>query len=103
MKQLLDVTKSQLGTQLFDEFVTSWMTGQPDKDIKNHQTNAFEYWSAYLILRGADQSKCGCLMSTFTTQFSLGNNQCPTMIVGAHQLSCVAGTVAVHVVSSCSQ
>ena len=84
MKQLLDVTKSQLGTQIFDGFIAQLANVEDDADeIKEAQTSAFESWSAYLTLRGADQSKYDSLTSTFATQFSLGNNQCPTTIVGA--------------------
>jgi hypothetical protein len=84
-KQLRDVVASQMGTKFLDEFVehqTLYPVAVTAKK-KTMKTEAYSRWMAYLLLRGSDQRKYGSLLTGFTSQFSLGNNQYPKTIMTA--------------------
>ena len=38
---------------------------------------SFNAWSAYLLLKNADQAKYGGLINHMQTQYAMGNNQYP--------------------------
>jgi hypothetical protein len=82
-KQNRDIVKSQIGTKLIHEYIktTSEYVNETDVDKQAAMINkSFEQVSAYIMLRGADQSKYGTLMKGFTQQYSLKNDQYPRTI-----------------------
>jgi hypothetical protein len=84
-KQLRDVVASQMGTKFLDEFVEhqTLYPAAASAMKKTMKAEAYSQWTAYLLLRGSDQRKYGSLLTGFTSQFSLGNNQYPKTIMTA--------------------
>ena len=84
-KQHRDIVKSNIGTRFLDTFFENTKeyknaSATEKADIK---AKAFEYYCAYLLMRGADRKKYDSLMKGFTNQFLLGNDQYPKTITGA--------------------
>jgi hypothetical protein len=85
-KQLRDVMKSYLGTDLLDKFIeqgAEYREETDDTKKKKMKEEAFDAWMAYLLLRNSDQNRDGTLMKGFVSQYSLGNNQYPKTIQAA--------------------
>ena len=85
-KQHRDVVDSQLGKKIFYEFIEHQpefrnSTSQTDKS--KMQTDSFDNWCAYMLLRNSDQAKYGSLMKGFISQYSLGNDQYPKTLTTA--------------------
>jgi recombination DNA repair RAD52 pathway protein len=53
-----------------------------DKQNKMHKT-AYPRWTAYMLMKNSDQGKYGSLMTSLTTQFSMGTNQYPEDVLKA--------------------
>jgi len=82
-KQLRDVVKSHLGTDILDTFTEHSEAYKKLSDAKEKATlkaEAFDSWMAYLMIQGSDQSKYGSLVKGFISQYSLGNDQYPKTI-----------------------
>ena len=85
-KQLRDLTKSQLGTKLLDEYVEKQQEfkDESNSDKKDEmKKNEYEKWMAYMLMRGTDQNRYGSLMKGLSQQYSLGNDQYPKTITAA--------------------
>jgi hypothetical protein len=54
-------------------------TDKPDK----MQKGLYAQWTAYMLMKNSDQGKYGSLMTSLTTQFSMGTNQYPKDIMAA--------------------
>ena len=85
-KQLRDITKSHVGTDILDKFVENIPDYQNETDAAKQQAmkdEAFERWMAYLIIWNSNQAKYGSLLNGMISQFSMGNNQYPKSITSA--------------------
>jgi hypothetical protein len=80
-KQLRDVTKSQMGNKLLNEFAEhqALYAAASAADQLVMKAEAM----AYLLIRGSNQTKYGSLLKGFVSQFSLGNEQYPKTITTA--------------------
>ena len=88
--QHMDVVASHIGKRFLDTFVEH---SEQYRDIpagadqateqKAMKDAAFEQLGAYILIRGADQSKYGSVIKGMTSQFSMGNDQYPKDLVGA--------------------
>jgi hypothetical protein len=47
------------------------------------QKGLYVQWTAYMLMKNSDQSKYGSLMTSLTTQFSMGANQYPKDVIAA--------------------
>jgi hypothetical protein len=57
---------------------------EPDMDKQNTMyKTAYPRWTAYMLMKNSDQGKYGSLMTSLTTQFSMGTNQYPEDILKA--------------------
>jgi hypothetical protein len=57
---------------------------EPDVDKQNKMYNtAYPRWTAYMLMKNSDQGKYGSLMTSLTTQFSMGTNQYPEYVLKA--------------------
>jgi hypothetical protein len=88
-KQLCDITKSQMCNKFLDESVEHQeayqAAGIADQLIMN-KTKAYKKWSAYLLIRGSDQTEYGSLLKVlkvFVSHFSLGSDQYPKTLTTA--------------------
>jgi len=71
-KQQRDVLKSNIGTQMFDEFIENTEEYRNETDTTKQQElkdNAFEQWCAFLLIRNSDQAKYGSLQKGLVSQF----------------------------------
>ena len=91
-KQQRDVLISHMGTDMFDKFVEHTEdyknaldgNGDPDPGKQDAiKAEAFSKWTAYLLIRGSDQSKYGSVTSGYVDQCSKKNNQYPDSITAA--------------------
>ena len=80
-KENRDVLKSYIGDEMFHAFVEKTADYRAS-DTTNEQRDtmkreSFNAWSAYLLLKNADQAKYGGLINHMQTQYAMGNNQYP--------------------------
>jgi hypothetical protein len=47
------------------------------------QKGLYVQWAAYMLMKNSDQGKYGSLMTSLTTQFSVGTNQYPKDVMTA--------------------
>ena len=67
-KQLRDVARSHLGSNILNKFIEQseeYRTSEDDEAKKKMRDDAYEAWMAYLVLRGRNQSKYGTIMKGF--------------------------------------
>ena len=81
-KQQRDIVKNQIGTRFLDYFFenTQEFKSANTSEQTAIKAKAFEYYCAYLLMRGANRNKYGSLMKGFVNQFSLGNDQYPSQL-----------------------
>ena len=85
-KQLQDVTKSQIGKSIVDDYAErqdDYKLLSDDDAKKENKNKEYNKWMAYLLLRGSDQNKYGSMVKGLAQQFSLGNDQYPKTIIAA--------------------
>ena len=85
-KQLRDILKSYLGDKILDIFIENSTEYRNETDTTKQQEmkdNAWERWMSYLFLDNSDKTKYGSLITSFQSQFSLGNNQWPQTLITA--------------------
>jgi hypothetical protein len=82
-KNYRDVMESQLGGPLIltkmMESIPGYNVNDPDK-VEECQGKAYKQFLAYVYLHNSDHTKYGTLISTLSTQHSLGNDQYPKNI-----------------------
>src|SRR5210317_1915166 len=64
-KQLCDVAKSQTGTGFLNECIKrleQYNSLSTTDEKKEYKKEAYDTWTAYLLMRGVDQAKYGSLM-----------------------------------------
>ena len=88
LKQLKDVYKSHLGTDIFEVFVeaTEEYRQADATEQQKLKDGAFEQWCAFLLIRNSDSSKFGSLQQGLINQYSLGNDQYPWTLSAAHDV-----------------
>ena len=82
-KEARDVLRSYIGDEIFHYFIerTSEYRDEDDEDKQQSmKDDSFAVWSAYLLLKNADQAKFGNLVNNMQTQYAMGNNQYPKNI-----------------------
>jgi hypothetical protein len=58
------------------------MRSDTDKQYEM-QNGLYAHWTAYMLMKNSDQGKYGLLMTSLTTQFSMGTNQYPKDVMAA--------------------
>ena len=79
-KENRDVLKSQIGTNLLDEFAEStaeYKATSSSLEKQNLKACAFNRWAAYILIKNSDMSKYGSLLNGMATQYAMGHNQFP--------------------------
>jgi hypothetical protein len=75
-----------MGKEFLKRFIenTREYQAEPDVDKQNKMYNtAYLRWTAYMLMKNSDQGKYGSLMTSLTTQFSMGTNQYPEDVLKA--------------------
>jgi hypothetical protein len=74
--------RDRLAQTMGKEFLTKFIENtreyqdEPDVDKQNKMYKAaYPRWTAYMLMKNSDQGKYGSLMTSLTTQFSMGTNQ----------------------------
>jgi hypothetical protein len=85
-KSYRDSMAQNMGKDFLKDFVKNTKqyadetdTGKQDK----MQKGSYARWTAYMLLKNSDQGKYGSLMTSLTTQFSMGTNQYPKDVMAA--------------------
>jgi hypothetical protein len=79
-KELRDMMKSHMGTNILNKFVENTLEYWDESNATLKQEikdRVFGKWIAYLLIRNSDQAKYGSLSNGFVSQFSMQNNQYP--------------------------
>ncbi len=82
-KQVRDVAKEYLGTEIFDYFITNTEEYREQTDPQKQaelKAAAFEQWLALLLIKNSDQSKYGTLTKKLSSDYSLGSDNYPRTI-----------------------
>ena len=85
-KQQRDVLKTYCGEDVLHTFIEGLPAYQASGDANEQQKmkdDSFEQWCAFMLIRNANSSKYGSLVTGMVSQFSMNHNQYPTTIKGA--------------------
>jgi hypothetical protein len=75
-----------MGKDFLTKFIenTREYQDEPGVDKQNAMYKvAYPRWTAYMLMKNSDQGKYGSLMTSLTTQFSMGTNQYPEDVLKA--------------------
>jgi hypothetical protein len=75
-----------MGKDFLKEFVknTKQYADETDTDKQDEMLKGlYAQWTAYMLMKNSDQGKYGLLMTSLTTQFSMGTNQYPKDVMAA--------------------
>ena len=81
-----DIVKSQIGTAILHDYVKTTPEYVDEVDVdKQHELlkGSFERLSAYVMMRGSDNSKYGSLMKGLVSQYSMKHDQYPKTMTDA--------------------
>jgi hypothetical protein len=81
-----DSMAQNMGKDFLKEFVknTKQYTDETDTDTQDKmQRGLYAQWTAYMLMKNSNQGKYGLLMTSLTTQFSMGTNQYPKDVMAA--------------------
>jgi hypothetical protein len=81
-----DSMAQNMGKDFLKDFVknTKQYADETNTDKQDEmQKGLYERWTAYMLMKNSDQGKYGSLMTSLTTQFSMGTNQYPKGIMAA--------------------
>ena len=94
-KQSRDGVKRYLGTHIFDEFIETSSEYKsiigPNMATKQRamKDEAFEEWTAFMLVKNSDYTKYGSVSKGFISQYSMGNDHYPKTLERATDiLSC---------------
>jgi len=79
-KEYRDIVKTQMGTEMLNYFVTQTQEYKDSQDAnfkQELQTNAFERWSAYLLVKHADWRKYGSLITELKSSYVRSRDEYP--------------------------
>jgi hypothetical protein len=85
-KSNCDGLAQTMGKEFLKKFIenTREYQDKPDVDKQNKiYKAAYPRWTAYMLMKNSDQGKYGLLMTSLTTQFSMGTNQYPEDVLKA--------------------
>jgi hypothetical protein len=86
-KGIQDSLAQNMGKDFLKDFVknTKQYSEEPGVDKQNQMQDKLYTvsWTAYMLMKNNDQGKYGSLMTSLTTQFSMGTNQYPKNVLGA--------------------
>jgi hypothetical protein len=75
-----------MGKDFLKKFVENTREYQDEANVEKQNAmykTAYPRWTAYMLMKNSDQGKCGSLMTSLTTQFSMGTNQYPEEVLKA--------------------
>jgi hypothetical protein len=81
-----DSMAQNMGKDFLEDFVKNTMQYADETDIDKQdkmQKGLFGQWTAYMLMKNSNQGKYGLLMTSLTTQFSMGTNQYLKDVVAA--------------------
>jgi hypothetical protein len=81
-----DSMAQNMGKDFLKDFVknTKQYADETDTDKQDKmQKGLYARWTAYMLMKNSDQGKYGLLMTSLTTQFSMGTNQYPKDVMSA--------------------
>jgi hypothetical protein len=81
-----DSMAQNMGKDFLKDFMknTKQYVDETDTDKQDKmQKGLYAQWTAYMLMKNSNQCKYGSLMTSLTTQFSLGTSQYPKDIVAA--------------------
>ena len=85
-KQQRDIVKTQMGTNLFDQWTTRSKAYRDETDATKKQAmidQSFDQACAYRCMDGADRTKYGSFMQQLKSQYGLRNDQYPKTLTQA--------------------
>jgi hypothetical protein len=85
-KSYQDSMAQNMGKNFLKEFVknTKQCADETDTDKQDKMLKGlYARWTAYMLMKNSDQGKYGLLMTSLTTQFSMGTNQYPKDVMAA--------------------
>ena len=80
-KEAKDVFRAHCGTRVLDFFVETTREYREEEDDEYKEEikhEAFGSWTAYMMIKNADQAKYGGLINQMATQYAMGLNQFPS-------------------------
>ena len=89
-KSAKNVLKSHVGSKVLHKFIKHTEECRNENNIVKKQemkNESFDKWMACLLMRNSDQKKHGLLLEGLSTQHSMNNNQYPTVITKAADIS----------------
>jgi hypothetical protein len=81
-----DSMAQNMGKDFLKDFVKNTKQYVDEIDIDKQdkmQKGSYVQWTAYMLMKNSDQGKYGSLMTSLTTQFSMGTNQYPKDVMAA--------------------
>jgi hypothetical protein len=78
-----------MGKDFLKDFVrnTKQCANETDSDKQDEmQKGLYAQWTLYMLMKNSDQGKYGSLMTSLTTQFSMGTNQYPKDVMAADDI-----------------
>jgi hypothetical protein len=88
-KEYRDIVKTQMGTEVLNYFITQTQEYKDEQDAnvqQELQVNAFERWSAYLLIKHADWRKYGSLITDLKSSYVRSRDEYPRTFEGAVDL-----------------
>jgi hypothetical protein len=84
-----DSMAQNMGKDFLKDFVknTKPYADETNADKQDEmQKGSYAQWTAYMLMKNSDQGKYGLLMTSLTTQFSMGTNQYPKDAMAAVEI-----------------
>jgi hypothetical protein len=81
-----DSMAHNMGKDFLKDFVknTKQYADETDTDKQDEMLKGlYAQWTAYMLMKNSDQGKYGSLMTSLTTEFSMGTNQYPEDVMAA--------------------